>query len=520
MTAEKRLPAAFASPAARLAGISGVVLLCVVLPRALALGFYPYMDEGFYAYWARVIWQSLAAGRGLPDEGFLVLYPALLSWCWALPGKALVWLRSADMILAAVSGFLLCRTLFRESGGFIAALVIGAVSLAAADIPPVIQAGFRNSIAAAFIPLLLALECCRAPSAWGELAAGALTAVAVLLREPFAVFAVWGFLALLIGRGPRPAMRFAASGLLVGAIILLCVFALRGSFGLVNVYATAGDIYAADANLVRYNFFHYLERVPRFFGGALLLALGALILSARRDRQERQWTRGLFWLGATLLPLAEPALKIGFPYHFAVSLPPLAGLTAWAWRAVGTPTRLRQALVGLVCALACLLSLQQLFLFRDYNSPGLTARTLAAPGPFWPDDGRSNTVAAAARLRELAPQGGTVSVNNFSYFLYPASGLMPPSTSLSDLTRTYIAAGRNGDAFLRALKATPPDVIALGRAESLHTASFTPEIGALLEESGLYRPAGRLPSVDGANYGWLGYEFYVRISAPTEGGGR
>lgn len=508
----------FLSPPPRripaLAGPLGVVALCVVLPRALALGFYPYMDEGFYAYWANVIWRSLAAGQGLPDEGFLTLYPALLSWCCALPGKALVWLRSADMILAAVSGLLLCRVLRRESGSLSAALVIGAVSLAAADIPPVIQAGFRNSIAAAFIPLFLALECCRTPSRRGELAAGALTALAVLLREPFAVFAVWGGLSLLVGRGLRPALRFCLAGLATGAVLLLCVMALRGGPGLLGVYASAGNIYAPDADLVRYNFFHYLERTPRFFGGALLLALGSLLLlpiSRKASLRELKPLRGLFWLGAALLPLIEPALKIGFPYHFAVALPPLAGLTAWAWRNVAAGTPPRAYLVAGGCLLACLLSAQQLFIFKDHNSPALTAAVLAAPAaPFWPDDGKSATIAAAARIRELAPPHGTVSANNFAYFLYTACGLYPPDSDLSDLTRAYVAAGKDGERFLAMLRASPPDVIVLGNAASLHTASFTPELQNLIEHSGMYRPAGTLPPSQTANYGWLGYTFYVR----------
>lgn len=495
-----------------LAGFLGVVALCVVLPRALALGFYPYMDEGFYTYWADTIWQSIAGGRGLPDEGFLMLYPALLSWCCALPGNPFVWLRGMDMLLAAVSGFLLCRILWRECGSLPAALIIGAMPLAAANTSPVINAGFRNSIAAAFIPLFLALEFCRTQSPRGEATAGALTAIAVLLREPFAIFAVWGAISLLVGRGPRSALRFCLAGLATGCILLLCVMLLRGSPDLLGVYASAGNIYAPDADRISDNFFRALKQARFTFGGALLLALGALTLcmASKSGSRKRQPLRGLFWLGAMLLPLIEPALKLGFLYHIAVSLPALAGLTAWAWHNTVISRPFCKYLVTGGVILSCILSAQQLFLFKDNNSPRLTAEVLTAPSaPFWPDDGNSNTIAAAAKIRELAPPDGTVSVNCFTYFLYATSGLRPPSSDVSDLTRTYFAEGKDSKAFLEVLRRTPPGVIVLGKAESLHSESFTPELQAIIEESGLYRYAGRLSPSPTANYGWLGYTFYT-----------
>ena len=502
------------SRSSALAGMLVVVALCVVLPRALALGFYPYLDEGFYAYWADTIWQNIAKGQGLPDEGLLMLYPALLSWCCALPGKALVWLRGMDMVLSAIAGFLLCRTLWRECGSLPAALAIGAASLAAANTVLVINAGFRNSIAAAFIPLLLALEYCRTNSPRGEVIAGALTAVAVLLREPFAIFAAWGGISLLIGRGPRSALRFTLAGLATGCLLILCVMALRGSTDILGVYTSVGNIYAPDADRISDYFFRALRQARFTFGGALLLALGSLILfvASKSTPQGRQPLRGLFWLGATLLPLIEPALKLGFLYHFSASLPALAGLTAWAWRNTVITRPLCKYMVTGGVILSCLLSAEQLFQFKDKNSPRLTAEVLARPSaPFWPDNGNSNTIAAAAKIRELAPPHGTVSINNFVYILYPASGLRPPSSELSDLTRTYFAVGKDKNAFLKVLRRTPPDVIALGKAESLHTVSFTPEIQAILEESGLYRFAGTLPPSPTANFGWLGFIFYTRI---------
>lgn len=220
--------------------------------------------------------------------------------------------------------------------------------------------------------------------------------------------------------------------------------------------------------------------------------------------------RGLFWLGAMLLPLLEPALKLGFLYHFAVSLPALAGLTAWAWHNTVISRPLCNYLVAGGVLLSCLLAAEQLFLFKDNNGPRLTADVLAAPSaPYWPDDGNSNTIAAAAKIRELAPPDGTVSVNSFAYFLYAASGLRPPSSDISDLTRAYFAVGKDRNAFLNILRRTPPSVIVLGKAESLHSESFTPELQAIIEESGLYRFAGSLSPSPTANYGWLGYTFYT-----------
>lgn len=97
-----------------------VVLISTVYPRLLMLGFFPSMDDGVHGYRSQLIHQGIAAGQGLIDALGFSFYPLLLYWTFDLPGNPVLWLRLADMLLAAWAGWLLCRILQRESGSALA----------------------------------------------------------------------------------------------------------------------------------------------------------------------------------------------------------------------------------------------------------------------------------------------------------------------------------------------------------------------------------------------------------------
>lgn len=493
-----------------------MVFASTICPRMLFLGSFPYMDEGFYAYWAQFIHQSLAQGRGAPDAGGFMLYPLLLSWLCALPGNALIWLRLADMLAAAWAGWLFCRLLERESGSAVGGMLLALAFLTAMNAPAVIQAGFKNSIFAAYIPLFLALDQAREqnPRSPRWFVAGALTALGVLLREPFAVFAVAGSAAVWLGRGPRAFWRYVAGGLCGGLLLLALTVLLRGGVTeLIQSYIQAGAIFGPEAGRTWHKFVSNGQEALRAFWPLLLLTVGAAILFWRQTARGARG-RGWFWLTLALLPLLEPLSKIGFVYHFAVALPGCAGLCALTWGGVlRVSPRLRR---GGAVAL-CLAWGVMLVALPGAAQARMTLDVLRAfPSPVWPESyiPESNTLLAGRAVGRVLPPNGSLSVSGFMYFLYPVTGALPSSPAMSDLSRTFILTGYDPSRFERALRENPPDVLVIGETHDEHSAVFTEALHDAVEKSGLYVRVAEIPIDRKKNYGWIGCAVYARAVPP------
>ncbi len=527
------------------------VLVSTVYPRVLSLGDFPCMDEGFYAYWAQFVHQSLAQGQGLPDTGGFMLYPLLLSWLCALPGNMIIWLRLADMLMAAWAGWLFCRLLVRESRSVEGGVLLALFFLSAMNAPVVIDAGFKNSIFAAYVPLFLAVELVREQDARSPrwFFAGVLTALGVLLREPFAVFAVAGAAAVWAGRGPQALWRYVAGGCLGGMLVLALVGFLRGGVAeLIQAYVQAGAVYGAEAGRTWYNFTRYGMEFLLMFGPLLLLTAVAVVVLL----YQMSWAtygRALFWLILALLPLLEPLSKLGFVYHFAVVLPGCAGLCALAWSKIPPLFPLLERLGKLGCVVvhrlavalpgcagrgarawskiapvcsrlrgergvkALFLAMFAFLVLTESGQARMTLDTLRAfPSSGWPEKyvPKSNTLLAGNAIRAVLPPGGSLCISGFMFFLYPVTGALPPSPAMGDLSRTFIFSGYDPARFENTLRKDPPDVLVIAKAQGEHSAVFTKELQDVVEKSGLYVRAAEIP-VDGEkNYGWIGCTVYRR----------
>ena len=437
-----------------------------------------------------------------------MLYPALLSWLCALPGNYLIWLRMGDMLVAAWACWLFCRLLERESRSHLGGMLLGLILCLALNHPAVIQAGFKNSIFAAYIPLLMAVQLARTKNpenpAW--LTAGMLTALGVLLREPFAIFAVVGVMAVWLGHGWNAAWRYVAGGLLGGLLILCLVGMLRGGIStLLYSYIQSGAFYGPEAERTWHSFVRYGLRTLAMFWPLFVLTILAILVIVKSP--EKSAGRVLFWVAAAVLPLLEPLSKLGFVYHFAVMLPGCAGLCALAWRKLElyVPHWKNKALsaIGLTCMFMAV------FIVR----PGLS-QTLAVwrnhPSPYWSTEvsQQSNTLLAAAKLRTLVPHGGTLSISGFTYLFYPATGMQPPSPLLSDLSRTFILCDYNKECLLHKIQENPPDIIVIAQTEKEHAAIFSEDLKSVVDMSGIYNKVADIPEDMSKNYGWLGYSIY------------
>ncbi len=506
----------FAVAAASLAALAAA-LTATAFPRLMLLGGLPATDEGVYAYYAQLIHASLSAGNGLPGGMTLALYPMTLAWIFALDTNTMIALRMADLIAALAASWLLVCVLAHESKSRIGSALIALVFLFTMNDPAFIQNGFKNSLFAAYVPLLGALLLIRHragsdPATWYW--AGGLAALAVLLRETFAPFLILGGATVLIGAGWRPALRFTlAAALTALAVVAAIAWARGGVDSLIDAYRDAGALYNALAD----------QRVPFFITNGIasaqiakvalcLAGLGMLAIGyglATRNGQV-SWRQLAFWLGASLVPLIEPATKIGFPYHFSVCLPGLAGLTALGWRSLssgsgGNTGRAAAVAVTMVAAGAMWPSAQTLA-----HSWPTTRRALQAMSTgTWPAEAnaRSNYLAAAAAIRQIARPGDTLGASGFMFALYPLTGLLPSSDNLSNLSATLIKHNLDGGSFRQALLACPPAIVMTTvRADWPGADILEREVA----ESGLYQPVEVIAVDYTREYGLFGGTIYRR----------
>jgi len=304
--------------------VFSLVLFVIAVPRLILAGGLPTTDEGFYAYYAQIMQAALVQGTGLPDAGPIMLYPLMVNWVFAFNVNSMVALRLIDLLMAAAAGYALFRVIEIESRSQFGAILIAALFLFTMNQTVFIQYGFKNSIHAAYLPLFSALWLgLKAPTIttmrrWFGI--GALLSVAVLLRETFLPLMALGALAVLISRGVRPFSQLVLGAFCTGVLITGAILTSRGGISvLIESYRDAGLVYASVAD----------QRVELFFnsgGQALresilpvLVAGVGLIFTLARSMSEKHLTSSLkvvFWLTAALLPLLEPATKIGFPYHF------------------------------------------------------------------------------------------------------------------------------------------------------------------------------------------------------------
>lgn len=509
-------------------GLALTLFSSVLYPRFLLLGCFPGMDEGYYAWQTMHIHAFLSSGHGLPPDGAIGLYPLLLSCLAYLPGSLLIWLRLADLLCALAAGWLFILFLRALAHNNKIALLLGFIFLCAMNLEPVIDGGYKNSIFMAYIPLFLAMNLTleqRTDPPWAGI--GALTAAAVLFREPLALFAFLGFGAIWTGWNFRAAFRYALGGAVTGLGVFLLIGLARGdALSPFTAYLNAGGVYAVQTRQVLTNFLNNGQRALLYFSGPLLVALyGCFFLKglphASLDKNAHQPSSRqlLFWLGAAFLPLLEPALKIGFLYHFAQCLPGLAGLSALFWRnfsfGLTTWRQLAGSIILASAALQAILSFpspmrmeQAISVLKNIDSNHWQSR-----------EELSNTLLAAKAIESASPTG-TLASSGFTYFLYGVTGKLPPQLGkfdpadnyrLADLARSYRAMGMNPDRLANALRQNPPDVIAVGYAVEEHEPDFFPGVLEGVRKSGLYEEIAVVEPDRRKNYGWLGYIIFRKV---------
>ena len=495
-----------------------IVLLGVGFPHLMVAGGLPSTDEGIYAYYAQIIHSSLTLGHGLPDTGPLVLYPILLSWVFELSANHIIVLRLIDMIVAIFAGWLLFRIVETESRSRVGASLISLIFLFTISQPIFIQSGFKNSIFAAYIPLFLAVRLAQRTSRVNDntwYLIGALAAVSVLLRETFLPFIIVGAFSVFFTQGWKMFLRYSCGAAVTGFAIMLTILTARGGIQtLIDSYREAGIFYASVAN----------QRAPLFIANGIysvkssLVSLGVgavsiitIIVISFLRRSPEVLGRFTFWIVVTLVPLLEPISKIGFPYHFAVCLPGLAGISALAWRSavMENPSKIKFKIATAAIA-TCTILLFPNFILLTNNWASSQANLASIASSKWPNEAinQSNYLLAAETIRRVSPPNGTLSISGFMFALYPLTGLLPPTYEIAHLNSTFLKLGSNKDEFTAFLKSCAPDVLMTTTRNDLPGSEA---ITKIVEESGLYQAVEIIPIAPEKNYGTFGGIIFKKL---------
>ncbi|MDR0673087.1 MAG: hypothetical protein LBF93_05375 [Zoogloeaceae bacterium] len=480
--------------------LTSVILAGTVFPRLMLLGRTPVSDEGYYTYVAQQIYRSLANGEGIPDVGGLSFYPMLCSWVFSLQYNPLVTLRLIDLGMAVIMAFLWYKVLARISNNNTGAALITLVFTFTLNQIGFIDSGFKNSIVAAFVPLLLALyvglgaiQNKESSSAWWV--AGALTAIAVVLRETFVPFAALGLVSVFIAQGKGAAFRFFMGGVATGILLIGGILVARGGMAeIIAVYRMTGILVGSasiDSRLE--NFVFYGLAAIRF--SSIVVILSALSVMAllgilRRDRCLAM----VFWFSFIGVALFEPITKMCYPYHFTLAFPGLSGLCALALREV---IQIRPAMkfgrMTRIIVLTCIALSATGFYFSSSRWAMthwyMTLETLlAAPGGEWPEKfvNRSEYLFIAAEIKKVIPENGTLSISKNMHALYPLTGYFPPKYPLNDLSAAANLLRFSVPAIRRELLGCAPDVLVVT------TMNDDPLLEAV-RATGIYETATKIP---------------------------
>ncbi|MDR0674398.1 MAG: hypothetical protein LBF93_12300 [Zoogloeaceae bacterium] len=488
--------------------MTSVILAGTVFPRLMLLGYPPVSDDGYHAYLTQQIHRSLANGQGIPDVGGLSFYPMLCSWVFSLQYNPFIALRLIDLGVAVIMAFLLYKVLAKVSGSNTGAALITLVFTFTLNQDVFIDGGFKNSITAAFVPLLLALyigtgaiQNKESGNAWWM--AGALTALAVVLRETFAPFALFGLICAFVAQGKKAAFRFFVGGVATGILLIGGILIARG-----GVAETIAHYRLLD---VIFGYISGDRRLNHFIGygwmavdsSSIALAFSALAIATlsvalffRRDKALLLASG--FWLFSILTALIEAVAKICYPYHFAIALPGFAGLCALALREIIQiwPTmKWMNKRINIMLAVAGIVLLA-IWLYFSCSVLAVvhwpvTRETLAvAPNGKWPEKftNRLDYLIVAAEIEKVIPENGTLSISGSTHLLYSLTGHFPPTYRLSDLTATTVLLNFSIPDIRQALLNCAPDVIMVTPQDWLTGTKASAHLFEAILATGIYEP--------------------------------
>ena len=446
--------------------------------RMLLIGQAPFTDEGIYiahSYFTAVYRHHPESTSLLPNAGPIFLYSNLLFWLSYLPGPPFLYWRLVDALVASCAAgtlFIFLRLFLDVFPAFFGA----AAWTLAVNHQVFINAGFKNPICAATLSLLLAL--CTLHKQRGRFHSylcGALVAFAVLLREPFAGYAIVIGVYIFCVLGKRKFFQYSVGGIFFSLVVVGIFAMLRGGLkeGIVQMvaeYRTLPKIYTGFQTVGGLDRLEHIWNAIKSNLSLLswfiwLSVLGCCVSFFPAARIPRR----LIFLAILLLlpPLWEICVSLCFPYHVNQLSLGLSLFAAAGFEYVGA--LIRQARYRKI-GIAAVVVLCSLFIFGSqsywrsslaawkesaYFAPVMLANNWNSPvvqDSFYLD--------AAQKIKRIISTKENMVVSGFYSALYPLSARLPYSFELLDITAYQLIYGAiKTDKITNLIAESRPDLI-------------------------------------------------------------
>ncbi len=493
-----------------------LVVCATLIPRLLMLGAPPATDEGIYAFNSLMIYLNPRPGNVLPEFGTLSLYSALMSWVFSFDINHLILLRAIDAVVAALAGLMLYQVISFEANNKVAGAIITIIFLVTMNDPVFIQYGFKNSIAAASLPLLAAIAIGQRTTisdSFGWFSVGGLVAISVLLREPFAVLAIVGLLVIYFRAGLIALRNYMLGCGLVGGLILLTIILMRGGYHhLIQSYSDLAFSYQEIA----YQRSALLESSSVAFAKNAISALILFIVSIFfivfvSIKKPEIILRLGFWFLLAISPLLEPLLKNGYPYHYAISLFGLAGVVSLGWRILSETTGNSSTLAYLIVFVAVFFLIPKFGKFNDIYTQYTSQLGTPKSSIYWPISTvqQSNYLLIAEHIHLHSQGSPTVAINGSMLGVIALAKAKPSNPELAHLSYRYIFLKKDKKRLRAELEGCPPEFIMLTTSSPFKDTNV---LNAIIKSIPEFRLSAYIPKsntrhyggFDGAIYKWIG----------------
>lgn len=431
------------------------------------IGGPPFTDEGTYQY---NTWLAGEVGGSLPIAP-INGYAWLASWLGADSDAPFLRARVFDAFVGAIAAGAFAMLLRRFCAAWTAGVLATLWALLAAA-PVINDAGYKNPIIAAWIPMFCALGLAMRRDRRGSLRAGILVACACWLREAFAPAALLVPCVVFVRRGVRQAGRCLVGGLLGGLAVVLWMFAVGcdPAAAIKNLLAASTNasellrVTGGDPVAIRWNYFQWMLDFFSFLMWPAIVGLLTVPLW-----RKRKWGLAAPVLALALLPLPEIFGKFCLPYHWFQLAPAALVLGAIAWRRCGAWSRQKGGMWRTVPVVTWVVLLGWIYMGSksviDNVRGGMALhdefRGVMIDGD-WSDPSieRSRYLSEAAWLRRETKADAKVLVSGYAYGVYVLAHRRPASIEVSDLTYARMTGqhGRHPEWF-EAMRSDPPDVI-------------------------------------------------------------
>jgi len=501
-------------------------LLIAIIISILITGFFrlqlipatPETDGGINTFVNQFIYFNMSNGNKLDGVMPLHLYSHITAWVYNLDINQYIFLKVIDGLVAVFASILFFKIILKESGSIVLTVSLIIPLLIQMNHHEIIGYGFKNSIWISYVPLFTALL------VWQNFSIknnyyfyliGALVALGVLFREPFLPIFIFTAAAILIGYGWRLLIQYLIGSGLLGLSIIIFILLIRGGdlVGFINSYiAFAGglDDYSLSIWPSFFTWSTYSIKANWLLCFTSCISILYIVKLYFSSERLINTNRFYFWLGIALVPLIEPILKLGFPYHFYNCIPGLAGMTAMTWKYININElklikKLSISIITLMSVFATLPAINKIINNDAIFTPSSAITSLT------PDFYRlkqnienNNYLTAAAKIYSLSRADSSLVVSGHMQALYPLTGLLPPTYELNDLRTLYSSLNFNKDKLGKIIEKYRPTLIMTtnlkGKGEK--------DLPEIIEKTNLYRKVAIIKENMSISYGWKAGTIY------------